>query len=166
MKYLANIITAIRIPLSLALLFFAPFSFPFIALYILCGLTDMIDGTIARMTHSESEIGGKLDNIADLLFVVIAMVKILPILKMSKWVWLWIIVIIVIKIVNFVFGHVCHNKAVFLHTTANKITGFLLFIFPLTLMHLNICYTAPALCIVATFAAIQEGHFIRTGRAS
>lgn len=51
-----------------------------------------------------------------------------------------------------------------LHTRANKLTGALLFLLPLSLGFLNISYTAVPLCALASFAAIQEGHFIRTGR--
>ena len=54
---------------------------------------------------------------------------------------------------------------------ANLITGLriicsiaLLFVLPLTLPFINLKYSALAVCLVATFAAIQEGHFIRTGK--
>ena len=54
---------------------------------------------------------------------------------------------------------------------ANLITGLriicsiaLLFVLPLTLPFINLKYSALAACLFATFAAIQEGHFIRTGK--
>jgi len=46
----------------------------------------------------------------------------------------------------------------------NKVTGILLFILPLTLPVVELKYSTPLVCAVATFAAIQEGHFIRTER--
>ena len=46
----------------------------------------------------------------------------------------------------------------------NKVTGILLFLLPLTLPVVELKYSAPLVCTVATFAAIQEGHYIRTGR--
>jgi CDP-diacylglycerol--glycerol-3-phosphate 3-phosphatidyltransferase len=47
---------------------------------------------------------------------------------------------------------------------ANIITGFrvLLFILPLTFPIVPLEYLAIPVCAVATFAAVQEGHFIRT----
>ena len=48
--------------------------------------------------------------------------------------------------------------------TMNKVTGVLLFIVPLTLSIVPLIYTGIPICSVATFAAVQEGHFIRTGK--
>ena len=46
----------------------------------------------------------------------------------------------------------------------NKITGLLLFLLPLTLNIIEIKYSSAIVCAVATFSAVQEGHFIRIGR--
>lgn len=46
-KHMANIITGCRILGSIILLFFPAFSSWFYILYLLCGFTDMIDGSIA-----------------------------------------------------------------------------------------------------------------------
>jgi CDP-diacylglycerol--glycerol-3-phosphate 3-phosphatidyltransferase len=46
----------------------------------------------------------------------------------------------------------------------NKVTGTLLFMLPMTLAIVPLIYTGIPICSVATFAAIQEGHFIRTGK--
>ena len=53
-KNIANIITGSRIVFSLLLLFIPLTSAWFYALYLLCGLTDMIDGAVARKTDNES----------------------------------------------------------------------------------------------------------------
>lgn len=50
------------------------------------------------------------------------------------------------------------------HTIMNKVTGFMLFILPLTFVFIELKYSAVVVCTIATFAAIQEGHLIRTGR--
>ena len=44
----------------------------------------------------------------------------------------------------------------------NKVTGVLLFILPLTFSIIPLIYSAIPVCAVATFAAVQEGHFIRS----
>lgn len=46
----------------------------------------------------------------------------------------------------------------------NKITGCLLFILPLTVPVVSPMYSLPAVCLVATLAALQEGYYIGTGR--
>ncbi|MBO5993267.1 MAG: hypothetical protein J6P76_03990, partial [Acidaminococcaceae bacterium] len=38
----------------------------------------------------------------------------------------------------------------------------LLFVLPLTVPIVALKYSAPLVCTAATFAAIQEGHYIRT----
>jgi len=50
--------------------------------------------------------------------------------------------------------------------TADRITGtrILLFVLPLTVPVVALKYIAPFVCTAATFAAIQEGKHIRTGR--
>ena len=86
MKHTANVITAARILLSLLLMVFVPFSIPFYIFYILCGLTDMFDGFIARKTQTESKFGEKFDTIADIVFVIVCFIKILPIVIIEKWI--------------------------------------------------------------------------------
>jgi len=52
-------------------------SFPFLILYVICGLSDVLDGIIARKTNTTSNFGAKLDTIADFIFVTILLIKIL-----------------------------------------------------------------------------------------
>ena len=59
---------------------------------------------------------------------------------------------------------VCTKRLIVEHTLLNKITGVLLFLLPLTLFWVNLKYSAMVVCVVATFAAIQEGYYIRKGR--
>ena len=164
MKNIANIITGFRIFLSIAILFFAPFSSAFYVLYSAAGLTDMIDGTVARKTDSVSESGAKLDTIADLFFVAVCLIKLLPILSIPLWLWIWIALIALIKVINMISGFVTQKKWIAPHTVMNKVTGALCFLLPFTLTFLDLQYSAAVVCSVATFAAIQEGHFIRTER--
>ena len=160
--YLANCITIIRILCSIALLFFPAFSTGFYVLYITAGISDMMDGWVARRTHTTSELGAKLDTIADIVFVVVCLVKLLPVLNITVWIWVWIGIIALIKIINIISGFIVQKRFVSVHSTMNKVTGLLLFVLPLTISFINLKYSATIVCIFATFAAIQEGHFIRT----
>ena len=159
---MANIITIIRILCSIALLFCPVFSAVFYALYITAGISDMVDGWVARRTHTASELGAKLDTIADIVFVIVCLVKLLPVLDIPNWLYIWIGVIALIKNINIISGFVVQKQFVSVHSVMNKVTGFLLFVFPLTNSFINLNYSAAVVCIFATFAAIQEGHFIRT----
>ena len=164
MKSIANIITGSRIVFSIALLFIPPFSPAFYVLYGAAGLTDMIDGTVARKTNTVSAFGAKLDTIADIVFVAVCLIKLLPILDIPVWLWIWIAVIALIKVINMISGYVTQKKWIAPHTIMNKVTGALCFLLPLTLSFIDLKYSAIAVCAAATFAAIQEGHYIRTRR--
>ena len=156
MKTLANSITFIRILCSIALLFFPAFSPAFLALYITAGVSDMVDGWVARRTHTASELGAKLDTFADVVFVIVCLVKLLPVLDIPVWLYIWIGVIALIKIINIISGFVIQKRFVAVHSTMNKVTGQLLFVLPLTISFLDLKYSATVVCIFATFAAIQE----------
>lgn len=157
-KYIANIITGSRIIFSLHLLIIPLSSAWFYVLYLFCGLTDMIDGTIARKMNAVSRFGSKLDTVADAVFVAVCMVKLLPIINLTVLLWIWIAVIAIIKVTNIVLGFVRRKKLVALHTVLNKATGTLLFLLPFTLQRVEPTYSFAVVCIIATIAAIQESY--------
>ena len=161
---IANFITGTRILCSIALLFCPALSTSFYILYLVAGLTDMIDGAVARISGATSEFGAKLDTAADFVLVVVCLNKLLPLLSVPLWLWLWIGGIALIKAVNLLSGFVLQKGFVAMHTVMNKVTGILLFVLPLTLPVVELKHSAPLVCTMATFAAIQEGHYIRTGR--
>ena len=162
-KHIANILTGCRIFGSILLLFFPAFSLDFYITYILCGFSDMIDGTIARKTNSTSKFGSQLDTVADFIFVVVSSFKWLPEIHIPGWLWIWGGVIAVIKISNIIRGAVAEKQFLSLHTIMNKVTGLLLFLLPLTLSFVEIKYSAIPVCSIATFSAIQEAVYIATG---
>ena len=161
---MANIITGIRIICSIALLFCPVFSPVFYALYITAGVSDMADGAVARKTGTVSEFGSRLDTIADIVFVVVCMIKLIPVLDIPLWLFIWIAIIALIKMINIISGYVMNKELVAAHTVMNKVTGILLFVLPLTVSLIDLKYSGALVSAVATFAAIQEGHYIRTGR--
>ena len=159
-KHIANIITGCRIIGSILLLFFPAFSLAFYIIYIICGFSDMIDGTIARKTNSNSELGAKIDTIADLAFVTVSLIKILPTINVPKWLWIWGVAIATIKIANIILGYACEKRFISLHTIMNKVTGFLLFLLPLTISLVDLNFSLIVVCCFATFSAVQEGIYV------
>ena len=97
----------------------------FWTLYLLCGLSDVLDGAVARLAGTESRIGEKLDTLADIVFVAMWMVLFIPAINVGRWIWIWTGVIALIKVPYIIL-----------------------------------------ICIMATFAAVQEGHLIRTEQSS
>ena len=161
---MANIITSCRVLCSILMLFFQMTSIPFYVLYLLCGLSDVLDGIVARKTNTVSTFGARLDTIADYLFVVILLIKIGSEFDVPVWLWIWMVAIAGIKIVNVLWGFVCTKRFIVEHTILNKITGVLLFLLPFTLLWVDLKYSAMVVCIVATISAIQERYYITKGR--
>lgn len=157
---MANIVTGCRILLSVIMLFSKVLSPVFYICYLAAGFSDMIDGRIARKCGTVSNVGEKLDTVADMILIAVTAIKILPILDISKGIIIWIVIIALIKIANIVFGMVLYKQFVSIHSVANKVTGALLFVFPLTIAIVPLQYSTILICIVATFAAVQEGHLL------
>ena len=145
---------------ALCLLFCNPASAAFWVVYGLCGISDVLDGSLARTLHAVSKAGAVLDSVADICFVVCCAIKLVPFLQIPTWLWIWAGVIFLIKLANQVPALAVYKRPCFPHTLANKLTGLLLFLSaPLT------CWSITPIAFVAgvaTFAAIQEGHLIRT----
>ena len=161
---MANIITSSRVLCSMLMLFFHITSIPFYVLYLFCGLSDVLDGIVARKKHTASAFGARLDTFADFIFVVILLIKILLEFDVPIWLWIWIVVIGGIKIVTVIWGFVLTKRLIVEHTLLNKATGVLLFLLPLSLIWIELKYSAIVVCVVATISAIQEGYYIITGR--
>ncbi len=162
---MANSITIFRIAGSIVLLFCPAFSPGFYALYTAAGLSDMLDGLVARKTDTASELGARLDTIADFVFVAVCLIKLLPILRIPAWLYAWIGIIAFIKAVNIISGFAVQKRFVAVHSLMNKATGVLMFLLTLTIRFLPLKQSAIVVCAAASFAAVQEGHFIRTARA-
>ena len=155
-----------RIVLSAALLFSPALSPVFYALYLAAGFSDMIDGAVARKTGTVSDLGSKLDTIADLVFTAVCLVKLLPVLEDPVWLLAWIAVIAVIKLLNIAVGYLKQKKFAAVHSVRNQVTGGLLFLFPLTLTFIDLKYSAAVVCAVAAAAAVYEGYLIQTGKTA
>ena len=162
MKQIPNILSASRIALCLPLLLADAMTVPFWVLYVIAGTTDMIDGFLARRWGVESKFGARLDSLADFVYVLTVGYKLFQWLKLPASLWMMIGVIALVKVSNALSSYVVKHKIAFLHTKANKLTGFLLFI---GMMAIGQSYFIPVAWVIACFAlfaAIQEGHIIRS----
>ena len=68
MKQIPNILSAVRIILSFLLLALTKNTTLFLIVYLIIGISDVLDGGLARSLHVQSELGARLDSIGDLAF--------------------------------------------------------------------------------------------------
>ena len=127
MKQIANMITACRIAAAVALIFIVPFTAWLYAAYILGGITDMIDGTVARKFQSNSRFGKMFDSAADFVFMAVCTIKLLPQIQPPMWVWAWTVGIAVIRFISVAYSVFRFQKLKPFHTLLNKTTGVFLF---------------------------------------
>lgn len=156
MKFSANCISVARIVLTLALLLTKPFSMAFLAIYLAAGASDALDGYIARKTQTTSKLGEKLDSAADVVLVAILLVILFSTVSFEKWVFIWIGVIAFLKLLSVIIVYSKYKLFGMLHTVANKITGLLLFLFPLLYSWVHADALIYALCAAATLTAVEE----------
>lgn len=156
MKTIPNIITSLRILLSLILLFSKPYSLMFWIVFSICGVSDMIDGYIARKTNSTSRLGSLLDSYADIVFMSVVLIVILPTISVSKGILIWIIIIASIRTVSILIGYCKFHTFTVLHTYSNKATGFVLFCFPYLYKFIGINISSIIICTIASLSAIEE----------
>ena len=162
MKHIPNFLSASRIALCLPLLLVDAMTLPFWVLYLIAGLTDILDGFLARRWGVESKFGARLDSLADFVFVLAVGYKLFPWLKLPVALWMMTGLIALVKASNAFSVYLVKQRIEFLHTKANKLTGLLLFI---GLMAIGQSYFIPVawgVACIALFAAIQEGHLIRS----
>lgn len=145
MQYLANYITASRFVFAALLVLSEPFSVWFWVWYACGGISDLIDGPVARKLKQQSAFGAKLDSAADLVFIACACVAVLRGVSLPAWGLAGIGAIAAVRIAAYIVGfHKFHTFAA-IHTWLNKATGALLLVLPVLYQLLGI---AAAFCIV------------------
>ena len=154
----ADTITSVRIVSSLLLLFLPLRSARFIAVYTFTGLTDILDGWLARKTGTASDFGARLDSVADLLFYGIVLFRFIPVLWQLLPVEIWYVVaaVLLVRLAAYITAAVKYHQFASLHTWLNKLTGAALFLLPYVLaVSTGIVYSW-TVCIIVLAAAAEE----------
>ena len=150
-RRIVNGLTYARILLS-AVLLTLPYGRTFLALYALCGATDVLDGFAARRMRVASEAGAKLDSIADGCFAVVYAVRIVPVLAISPFLIGWIVFIAAGRIV-----FMAKKREMTLpHSFPNRLTGILVFMIPLTQRFIGVKCCVIAACAAGTAACVTD----------
>lgn len=157
-KSLPNYITFCRIIGSILLLFSKPFSIAFFAIYSICGISDLLDGYIARSTKTTSEFGAKLDSIADLSFYGVMFLKIFPTLidTLPLWLWCMVGVVLILRGSAYTVAAVKYKKFASLHTVMNKISGLAVFCLPYVIKLSFAVHYCLATAIITGTASFEE----------
>ena len=127
--------TLIRMAASVLLLFLPLGSYWFFLAYIIAGVTDALDGWLARRTGKASEFGARLDSAADLLFYGVLLVRIFPVLwqLLPGEIWYVVTAAVLIRLASYTAAAVKYRRFAALHTWLNKLTGLGVFLLPFML---------------------------------
>jgi CDP-diacylglycerol--glycerol-3-phosphate 3-phosphatidyltransferase len=157
MRKLPNLLSILRMILSFSLLWCLDDRILFVALYLLCGLTDLLDGYIARKYDCQTRVGAILDSIADLcMFFIIVFALITWMGTVSSILWAGFLSIAGIRVINMLIALIRFRQFAILHTLANKASGVLLFLYPVEYLLFRSNVLLFLLFAVALFSAIEE----------
>ena len=154
----ADTITSLRIAATLFLLFLTLGSGWFFAAYTIAGLTDVIDGWVARKTGTASEFGARLDSIADLLFYSALLFRLFPVLwrMLPAAIWYAVAAVLVVRLVSYAVAAVKYRRFASLHTWLNKLTGCSVFLLPYVLSVPAGAAYSWVVCALAFAASAEE----------
>lgn len=162
-KHLANIISCSRIIGAVILFSCSEISTKFLVIYVICGITDLIDGPIARKTGNSSTIGATLDTVGDVA-TYLALTKILVKNKLVPyWILIWIISVgVLFGVCAFLSAHK-FNKFYLPHTNLGKVFGLSVFVLPITMQFMPSEIWMAIICTIATIHMVEL--FIIQGRS-
>ena len=156
MKQIPNAISCLRIILSVTLPFLIDKKAIFVVIYLMCGLSDFLDGYIARRLKSESIIGAKLDSIADMIMFGAIISILLMRIKLDTLILLPVIVVTIIRTLSVLVVAIKFRQFAILHTILNKMTGALLFVYPIWYVILQNNFILIPLGIIAILSSVEE----------
>ena len=154
----ADTITSVRIAASLFLLFLPLRSAGFLVIYTLTGLTDALDGWLARKTGTASDFGAKLDSIADLLFYAVLLLRLFPVLwqTLPAAIWYAVAGIFLTRLAAYAAAAIKYHCFASLHTWLNKLTGIAVFLLPYVFAVSTGVGCSWAVCVLAFAASLEE----------
>ena len=164
-KNLANIVSGARIVAAAFLYIFPTIDWRFLVIYTFCGITDLIDGPIARKFNSTSAVGSVLDTVGDIV-TYMALAKILLVQHfVPSWVVIWMIITGLGDLAAGLLSLAKCKKFFIVHSLFGKILGGSIFVFPFALkiieaigveteLSAHICMGA--ICVISTIAAIES----------
>ena len=126
----ANMITLVRIPCALGIVMSEPFSVMFYTFLTIGGLSDALDGAVARRISGDSPLGATLDSISDLCFFGSTVFSVIlkeygQIGLSAKLVFS---LVVVTRLISYLIQLVKFRQMAPLHTLLNKFASISIFI--------------------------------------
>lgn len=160
MKQLPNMISCIRIVLSIMLLFLINIPSIFVIIYFLCGISDVVDGYLARLLDAETMVGAKLDSLGDFTFFMVWLFILITFLHGENNIPIIIcsIIVAVIRIINLIITKVKFKQWNIIHTIGNKLTGLIMFfMLPIYSFAKNIPFwSVIVIGVIAIISSLEE----------
>ena len=157
-SYIPNIITFMRIIGSFCLWAAEPFSLRFYIIYTLCGVSDILDGILARRLKAVTDKGAMLDSLADLTFYSVSVIRLITLFVKTVLPIVWYLTgaVIFLRLISYLFAAIKYHRFASLHTYGNKLTGFVLFCVPYLIFSFDRTALCIAVCLVGAIASIEE----------
>ena len=160
MKRLPNLISCSRIALSVVLLFLINKPVLFTIVYFLCGISDIMDGYLARSLNAKTTLGIKLDSLGDFIFYIVWLFVLLTYVDNgnSGLIIVCVVIVAIIRATNLTITRIKFMQWNVIHTIGNKLTGLVLFILlPICSITNNIPFWSIIIVgIIAFLSALEE----------
>ena len=153
-----NFITCLRIIGTICLWFIEPFTATFFVVYTVSGVSDAVDGIIARAMKTTSELGTKLDSIADIMFYITMTIRVFPVLweELPVLLWYGVGLIVVLRIISYALAAIKYHRFATLHTYMNKVASFMWFTVPYAISMKWTVGMCTALFMVSAIGSVEE----------
>jgi CDP-diacylglycerol--glycerol-3-phosphate 3-phosphatidyltransferase len=125
LKHIPNILSVARFPLSALLLFLTSYTIHFIFVFIVIGVTDVLDGFLARKYGWGTPLGAKIDGFADAFFAICTLVALVSLQIYQQFTWYVIAMIgfvALLKLFNLLVTKMKFGIWSSIHTIASKVT--------------------------------------------
>lgn len=157
-KNIANIITITRIIGTFVMIYFDVLTPEWLVAYVYSGLSDIVDGYIARKLKIQSTLGSKLDSVSDLFFYTTMMIKLWPYLVeyLPTFVWVIIWTTVAIRLAVYLYVNLKMHTILSSHNILNKLTGCFMFLIPFIIKTKYFVLYAICVSSFALIAALNE----------
>ena len=153
-----NVCTLVRIAGAAGLLLVRPLSAAFFALYTISGVSDALDGFLARRLRLASELGARLDSAADLLFYAVMLLRLSPVMwgRLPRWIWWLAAAALLLRLCSYLAAAFRYRRFASMHTLLNKLTGIMVFAIPYIMLWRGAAWCCAAVCVTGALASGEE----------
>lgn len=153
---LPNILSYVRMVLSLWMLVVTPLESAFFVLFTLAGFSDLVDGPLARRLDVADRFGTLVDSVADLLLIVVVAIRVGPAIDPPGFIVVVVAAILAFKLLTWAIVWLRTGWPTVLHTPIHRLTGGLAFLSVYVIDRVDIAWWGGGLCGLALIGALHE----------